>query len=187
MSLKFDQLIIGEVTTSGKGPKSAQVFSGRDLGVWLPASSMTVAYEPGVYSGEEVSRVNLCLRPTEEVQSELSRLDDWVIAYVTANSERLLGKSQTEEQVKARYQTTLRCNDKGYPPVIRCKMNVYGKGQVNVWSNKESREQPSSWAGCQVKVRILLKHLYLMGANFGLTLDITDVDIENEQMQICPF
>jgi len=187
MALNFEQLSIGEVVVSGKGAKSASFQYGKDPVIWLPAASMTVAYEPGVFSGEDVSRVNLCLRPPEDIQDQLSRLDGFVVSFVAANSERLLGKALTEEQALARYQPTLRISEKGYAPTMKCKMNVSGKNVCRVWQGKQSREPPETWAGASVSVRLWLKSLYIMGANFGCTIDVTDVSINQEATRDCPF
>ena len=186
-TLDFDRLTLGELSTSGKGAKSAPLLYGKDNVVWQPESQMTVAYEPGVFSGEDVSRVNLCLRPPEEVQEQLMELDEWIIANVASNSERLFGKQQTQDQVRARYAGSLKLSDKGYPPTLRCKMNRDGKGQVRIWADKKPRQPPEIWSGCAVNVRLILKSLYFMGANFGVIVDVSDVSIDSEPVSQCPF
>ena len=186
-TLDFESLALGDLTTTAKGAKSAAFIYGKDPVVWQPETAMTVAYEPGVFSGEDVARVNLTLRPVEQVQAELQELDEWIVRQVTAQSDRILGRAQTEDQVRARYAPTLKVSDKGYPPTLRCKMNLSGKGQVRIWSGKQSRPNPEPWTGCLVKARILLKSLYIMGANFGVTFEVTDVSVESEPVSECPF
>jgi len=186
-TLDFDRLTIGDLATSGKGAKSAPFFYGKDAVVWQPEEVMTVAYEPGVFSGEDVSRVNLCLRPPQDVQDQLVELDEWVVRAVAASSERLFGRPQTEDQVRARYAGSLKVSDKGYPPVLKTKMNKDGKGAVRIWAEKKARTAPEVWSGCTVSVRLVLKSLYFMGANFGLTFEATDISIEGEPVSECPF
>ena len=186
-AIDFDRLTIGELVTSGKGAKSAPLGYGKEAVAWLPEDVMTVAYEPGVFSGEDVARVNLSLRPSDAVQGQLVELDEWIVATVAANSERLLGKAQTLEQVRARYAPTLKLSDKGYAPTMKCKMNKSGRGAVKIWDGKQLREEPEAWAGSTVKVRLLLKSLYIMGANFGVVLDVTDVSIVSAPVTDCPF
>ena len=101
-TIDFDRLQLGEVSTSGKG-KSVPFLYGKTPVVWIPGSSLTVAYEPGVFSGEEVSRVNVCFRLPTDVEDELVQLDEWVVKQATSNSERLFGKALSEEQVRAKY------------------------------------------------------------------------------------
>ena len=122
--LNFEQLSLGEILTTGKGAKSVPFLYGKDLVIWLPASPLTVAYEPGTFSGEDVARVNICFRPPDDVQDTLVQLDELIVKQATKSSERLFGKALTEEQVRAKYATTLKLSDKGYPPVMRCKMNL---------------------------------------------------------------
>ena len=186
-TIDFDRLTIGDLATSGKGAKSAPFLYGKDAVVWQPPCTMSVAYEPGVFSGEDVSRVNLCLRPDENVQGHLVELDEWVVRAVAASSERLFGRPQTEDQVRARYAGSLKVSDKGYPPVLKCKMNKDGKGAVRIWRDKKPGVFPEVWSGCSVDCRIILKSIYFMGANFGLTFEVTDVSIEAEPISECPF
>ena len=186
-TIDFERLAIGEMSTSGKGAKSAPFLYGKENVIWQPESNMTVAYEPGVFSGEDVARVNLCLRPPEDVQEQLVELDEWIVRAVAASSEKLLGRPQTEDQVRARYAGSLKMSDKGYPPVLKCKMNKDGKGQVRIWQDKKPRAAPERWSGCNVNVRLVLKSLYFMGANFGVTVDVSDVSIDSEPVSECPF
>ena len=78
-------------------------------------------------------------------------------------------------------------SDKGYPPVLKCKMNKDGKGQVRIWQDKKPRAAPERWSGCNVNVRLVLKSLYFMGANFGVTVDVSDVSIDSEPVSECPY
>ena len=187
MALQLHNLSIGEVSVNGKGAKSAPFLYGKDPVIWIPGSQMQVAYEPGVYSGEDVSRVNLVLRPPEDVRLQLQALDDFVVSYITENSERVLGKHLTQDQVAARYQPVLRHSDKQYPPSLRVKMNRDGKYACKFWQHKEPRHAPETWSGSSVTVRLHVKSLYLMGQNFGVTIDVTDVSIESEPTSYCPF
>ena len=186
-TLDFDRLCVGELSVSGKGAKSLPLLYGKESVIWQPKSSMLVAYEPGVFSGEDVARVNLCLGPTDDVQEQLVELDEWVIKTVAADSERILGKRQTEDQVRARYHPTLRVSDRGYPPTLRVKMNVVGKGQVRIWQDQRARDAPETWSGREVNVRLLVKTIYLMGVNFGVTIDVTDDSVCQEALTECPF
>ena len=185
--LNFEQLSLGEILTTGKGAKSVPFLYGKDLVIWLPASPLTVAYEPGTFSGEDVARVNICFRPPDDVQDTLVQLDEWIVAQATKSSERLFGKALTEEQVRARYAPTLKQSDKGYPPVMRCKMNQSGKGQVKIWQDKKPREAPETWSGASVNARILVKSLYLMGGNIGVTFEVSDLEILDLPTSSCPF
>ena len=186
-TVDFDRLSLGEITTTGKGARSVPFLYGKDAVIWQPASAMTVAYEPGVFSGEDTARVNICFRPPSDVQDALVQLDEWVVEHGTKNSERLFGRALTEEQIRARYAPSLKISDKGYPPILRAKMNVAGKGQVKIWQDKRPREAPETWSGASVNARLLVKSLYLMGGNFGCTFEATDISVLEEPTSSCPF
>ena len=66
-------------------------------------------------------------------------------------------------------------------------MNKDGKGQVRIWQDKKPRPAPETWSGCTVNVRLVLKSVYFMGNNFGVTVDVTDVAIDAEPVSECPF
>lgn len=186
-NLDFDRLQLGELTTTGKGAKSIPFLYGKEQVIWQPVSPMTVAYEPGVFSGEDTGRVNICFRPQCDLNDTLVELDEWVVTQVRLRSERLFGKALTEDQIRARYAPTLKTNDKGYAPVMRCKMNTQGKAAVKVWQDQKAREPPDQWAGCNVNARIWVKSLYIMGANFGVTFEATDISIIEEPTSECPW
>ena len=186
-TIDFDCLQLGDVFMSGKGAKSVPFLYGKNPVVWQPESSLTVAYEPGVFSGEEAARVNFCFRLETEVEEALVQLDEWVVEQATKNSERLFGKPLSEDQVRAKYQPALKTSDKGHPPVLRAKMNVSGKGVVRIWQDKKPREAPSPWSGCTVNARLLIKSLYLMGGNFGCTFEVSDISVLEEPASSCPF
>jgi hypothetical protein len=186
-SVNFDALSLGDISTSGKGARSVPFLYGKDQVIWQPEAPMTVAYEPGVFSGEDAARVNICFRPPSELQDVLVQLDEWVVEQGARHSERLFGRPLSEDQVRAKYQPALKVSDKGYPPILRCKMNVSGKGQVRIWQDKKPREAPETWAGCSVNARIWLKSLYLMGGNFGCTFEVSDLCVVEEPSSFCPF
>ena len=118
-TIDFDCLQLGDVFMSGKGAKSVPFLYGKNPVVWQPESSLTVAYEPGVFSGEEAARVNICFRLQTDVEEALVQLDEWVVEQATKASERLFGKAMNEDQIRAKYQPALKTSDKGYPPVLR--------------------------------------------------------------------
>ena len=61
---------------------------------------MEVAYEPVGYNDPEANRVNLSLRPTQEVIDAVRQLDAYLIAYIAHHSERILAKPQSATATK---------------------------------------------------------------------------------------
>ena len=59
--------------------------------------------------------------------------------------------------------------------------------QVKIWQDKKPREAPETWTGASVNARILIKSLYLMGGNIGVTFEVSDVEIVDLPTSSCPF
>ena len=180
-------LQIGSVATSGKGAKSAPIVLPGDKPVFRqPASPLIAMYEPSAYQNADATRINVVLRPTPEQEQELKELDDWILAYIAENSERLLGKTHTTSQLTERYQTILKTSDK-YPTTIRAKMNTQGFSATKFW-NVEGKTcpAPSIWSGCAVWPRIRVKGLRFMSRQFGVLLELTDARVEQAETS-CPF
>ena len=64
-----------------------------------------------------------------------------------------------------------------------------GRHAVRIWNKGGlKREAPESWAGLTVQCRVVLKALWIQSRSFGLTFEISDAMItEEEAMVDCPF
>ena len=119
MTAFTDELQIGALVTSSKGGKSAFISRGGGPAVWQPCDAMLPVFEPSSFDGKG-SRLNLVLHITPEQEAEMRALDEWCLAEVARQSEQLLGKALTVEQLTPCYQHCLKTSDK-YPPTIRVK------------------------------------------------------------------
>ena len=68
-------------------------------------------------------------------------------------------------------------------------MHLVGISAVKVWdSNNKLRPAPEEWRDALVNVRLKLRSLWFMGqGGFGVTLEVTDVQILEETNADCPF
>ena len=176
-------LSIADTVTSGK-EKSAQ-FSYAGQPVYWKPGALEVAFEPGTFSGEPASRVNMQFKAST-VQETLRALDAWIIEYVHVNAARILGRDVTKEDVKSRYQPCLKTSEK-YEPTFKCKVNMEEPYKVKMWgTDKMPREAPVSWKGLLVAPKLRLKGLWIMGKDFGALWEATDLMFEDQAPE-CPF
>ena len=89
-AIDFAALSIADTVTSGKGKSATISYAGQPV-YWKPGV-LEVAFEPGTFSGEPASRVNMQFKAST-VQETLSRLDAWIVCYVHENADRILGKA----------------------------------------------------------------------------------------------
>ena len=176
-------LSIADTVTSGKGKSAQFSYAGQPV-YWKPGA-LEVAFEPGTFSGEPASRVNMQFKAST-VQETLRALDAWIVFYVQANAERILGKAATKEEVQNRYQPCLKTSDK-YEPTFKCKVNMQEPYKVKMWGDdRKPREAPASWKGLLVAPKLRLKGLWIMGKDFGVLWEATDLMFEDQAPE-CPF
>ena len=179
---------IGDVVTSGK-TKTAPVTGSGGQAVAANMDAMQVCFEPSAFQDDQATRVNLVLRPDEATVSSLDAVDEWIVAAVTKDSLRLLGKSKTQEQVQELYLPIVKRSGK-YPPQIRAKMNSSKPRCVNVWNSEGvQQELPFSWTGLVVKPRLQFRSLYFATGQFGVVLECSDLMLleQTTVAATCPF
>ena len=98
--------------TTGKGAKQIppSTLSGEAI-KWTPKDTLTVLFEPSAYNQPDATRVNLCLSVTPAVASCLRDFDEWCVNTLAAESARLLGSTLSVEEVRDRFQPTLRTHE----------------------------------------------------------------------------
>ena len=181
-------LVLGDVVTTGKGAKQIPLSTlGGEPVVWKPKDSLTVLFEPSAYNQPDATRVNLCLSVTPALVSSLQDFDEWVVTTLAAQSSKLLGSQLSVEEVRNRFQTTLRTHEASGSQSLRLKLNLSGRAAVRVWNPMGAQTSaPPCWAQCSAKVRIRLKGLWLMAKEIGVVAECTDVQLD-PPMAECPF
>ena len=183
MALDLAALTLGPLVTTAKGAKQAP-FTG--AAAWAPPGYHDVVFEPKPYV-EDAARVNLVLRAgAGDLEAQLRALDDWAVTAAAAASEQLFGKVMSKEQAAERYTPLLKDSDK-YAATFRLKMNVAGKNAVRLWTPEALRRgAPERWTQCSARPLIQLKGLWIMGRDFGVLAETSDVQLE-ERGAVCPF
>ena len=189
-AIDVTKLEILDLDSLAKGGKTALMSYGAKNKAFWEAVDMEVAFEPGTFSGEEASRVNLVTRPSVWAKEQLEALDGWMVPLLSRHSERLMGKYMTPSEIKAIYIPALKTS-KQYEPTVKFKLNLTGDRAVRVWDlDKHLRDAPKKWRGLRTTLRVHLKGIYIMNRSVGCILDVTDImvaDIWDDGVPICPF
>ena len=186
-SLFVDALTLGDVTTSGKGAKTAPfTCNGGPADFTLPA--LQIAFEPSAYQSEEATRVNLVLKVSLVHETDLATIDEWILKTVAADPVKFFGKAKSRENLVETYTPCLKKTEK-WGSQLKMKLNLPGSaGGVRIWAvDKQPRGPPDAWAGCYVESRVRFKHIYFMGAQWGPVTDVLDLRLLSEPANECPF
>ena len=186
-NIDFASLALGDVVTTGKGAKQIPLSIGGELAIWKPKDALTVLFEPSAFNQPEATRVNLCLSVTPAVASALQELDEWCINTLATESLRLLGSQLTVQEVRNRFQPTLRTHEASGSTSLRLKMNLSGRAAVRIWTPMGTQTAaPPSWSHSSAKCRIRLKGFWLMAKEIGLVAECTDLQLDTAEAE-CPF
>ena len=187
-TIDISSLALGDVVTTGKGAKQIPLstISG-DPVIWRPKDALTVLFEPSAYNQPDATRVNLCLSVTPAVVSCLQDLDEWCLSTLAAQSSKLLGSQLSVEEVRHRFQSTIRVHEASGSQSLRLKMNLSGRAAVRIWSPLGVQvSAPQSWSQCSAQCRIRLKGFWLMAKEIGVIAECTDVQLDQAAAE-CPF
>ena len=187
-NIDFSSLALGDVVTTGKGAKQIPLSAiGGEPVIWQPRDALNVMFEPSAFNDPDATRVNLCLSVTPAVAASLAELDEWCVNTLAAESSRLLGSQLTVQEVRNRFQPTLRTHEASGSQSLRLKMNLSGRAAVRIWTPVGTQTAaPPSWSNSSAKFRIRLKGFWLMAKEFGLVAECTDVQLDTAQAE-CPF
>jgi len=156
-NIDFSSLALGDVVVTGKGANQIPLSIGGEPVIWKPKDALTVLFEPSAFNQPDATRVNLCLSVTPTVVSSLQDLDEWCINTLAAESSRLLGSQLSVEEVRNRFQPTLRTHEASGSQSLRLKINLSGRAAVRIWTPMGTQTSaPSSWSQSSAKCRIRL-------------------------------
>ena len=186
-NIDFASLALGDVVVTGKGAKQIPLSVNGEPVLWQPRDALNVMFEPSAFNDPDATRVNLCLSVTPAVASDLQEIDEWCINTLAAESARLLGSQLSVQEVRNRFQPTLRTHEASGSTSLRLKMNLSGRAAVRIWTPMGTQTAaPASWSNSSAKCRIRLKGFWLMAEEIGLVAECTDVQLDTAQAE-CPF
>ena len=187
-TIDLASLVLGDVTTTGKGAKQIPLNTVEgEAVVWRPKDDLNVLFEPSAYNQPDATRVNLCLSVTPAVVYCLQDFDSWCVTTLAAQSSKLLGSQLSVEEVRHRFQPTLRTHEASGSQSLRLKMNTAGRAAVRIWSPLGVQvAAPQSRTQCSAQCRIRLKGFWLMAKEIGVVAECTDVQLDQAAAE-CPF
>ena len=113
-TLAVEALSLGDVTTSGKGSKTAPFsVNGGPADFTLPA--LQIAFEPSAYGDSDATRVNLVLKVSSVHEPDLAKIDEWILDTVSADPVKYFGKAKSRESIEETYTPCLRKARSGNP------------------------------------------------------------------------
>jgi hypothetical protein len=123
-TLAVEALTLGDVTTSGKGAKTAPFYVNQGPADFtLPA--LQIAFEPSAYQNDDATRVNLVLKVGLVHEPDLSKIDEWILDAVSADPVKYFGKAKSRESIEETYTPCLRKSEK-WGSQFKAKVNMPG-------------------------------------------------------------
>ena len=186
----FDNFLLGEVA-QGRGSKSIPITHNGLPPSFLFPDPMEVVFEPTPFGGApaDASRVNLILRASRSVATIIESLEQWAVEACAKDSERIFSQKLTEEQVRERFKSNLKPNDR-YGPSLKIKLQLAGASPTKLWSEDRRRcEPPIRWKDVTVSPYLVARNMWMMasGRELGITLELTNAMIVEPPPQACPF
>jgi hypothetical protein len=183
----FNNLSLADVHVNAKGAKTCQLLDGASRLLYTSEVYCTVPFPPSNFDKDpSATRLNLELRVPPTLETYFDEFDAWAIAYLTTHSERIFNKPLSAEQVKESYHPSLRRTG-DYPALLRTKYDTVGRRSCKFWSvDQQKREAPEDWRSSEVRPQIHLSHLWIMGRECGIVLNVEALLVQ-ETSSACPF
>ena len=127
---------------------------------------------------ESAARQGIPFELTQEMSEFFTKLDILAKTLIEQESERLLGKVLTPEQVEAAYVSCVK-ETPGKLPLLKLKINMQHSAKPCRFWNPDGSEAPwpQDWA-LPFQIRIKVSHLWIMGtgprAEFGFVCLLED-------------
>ena len=179
-------ITLGDVQISGRGQKSIPVFGADGKPIYLFPDSMDIPFNASAFQNPDASRVTLCMNPTDRLMEQIHEIEKNVKSQLVSRLQELFGaQSAILQKQDEWFQSTIKTN-KGYQ-TLRTKINLTGKYQTRVWNpRREALPLPSDWSAFQVRPKLWIRSVWIMGKECGLVIDCQDAQLEEIQ-RTCPF
>jgi hypothetical protein len=184
----FTNLSLADVHVNAKGAKTCQLLDGTQRLLYTADAYCAVPFPPSNFEKDPAAtRLNLELRCPPTLEAFFDGFDAWAVEYLTAHAERLFKRGPlTLEQVKESYHPTLRRKD-DYPVLLRTKLDTAGRRACKFWTiDQQKREAPEEWRGTEVRPQLHISHLWVMGRECGLVVNVEAL-LVREESTVCPF
>ena len=172
-------LSLSALCINARGNKTATLLDGSQRLVQTFAQPARCLFGPSNFDKDEsAARQGIPFELTQEMSEFFTKLDVWAKQYIEQESERLLGKPLTKEQVEQGYVSCVK-ESPGKPPLLKLKINMaHSAKPCRAWHPDGSEAPwPQDWA-LPFQIRIKVSHLWMMGgaprAEFGFVCLLED-------------
>ena len=162
---------LADVVTNARGSRTARLrtSNGREVAYCTANNGLCAPFGPSCFdNASPTTRLTLaCCLDDETILHIFEDLDSWALRCVEENAERLFNRPMTSEQVAAGRNPCVR-RKLPYDPLLHAKMTTDGPHAIRCWDA----------AGAERRFHV--SHLWMMGADFGLVVNATDVQVVSE-------
>ena len=184
----FANFELSDPQVNAKGGRFCSLSDDKKAAILFPQGKLFAPFGgPSTYdSGPYTPRQTLELRCDDELAAIMREFDTWAISYLEANAERLFKKKISKKALMENYRSPM--HQKGdYQPNLRCKIDMEGRGVCRYWTpNAVETIAPDDYKAHDLRVRIHIRSMWFMQAQFGFTLQITDIQLF-PKTPVCPF
>ena len=184
-------LSLSNICINARGNKTASVLDGNQRLVTSFEEPARCLFGPSTYDKDEgAARQGVPFELTQELSEFFTHLDVWAKAYIEKESERLLGKQLSKEQVEAGYVSCVK-ETPGKSPLVKLKINMPNSSRPCRFWHADASEAPwpMDWA-IPFQIRVKISHLWIMGAKeraeFGFVALLEDA-MAKQQPAAFPF
>ena len=176
-------LSIDDVFTTKRGSKIARVLDAANIDtkhcVYMPGVKLRAPFDASTFDkNPDAMRLNLQLSlENTYVRSEIETFEVWLKQYLAAHSDRIFKKHLSLAEIEVGYTSCMRESDTR-PTLLKVKIDREGFSPVRCWDPQgEAMSPPESWKNLLIEARIHISHLWCMGAQFGVVMQLTDAKI----------
>ena len=182
---------LADAQISARGAKSCALTDKAGKVTFYLGSSdapVTSPFGATCYGDESGPRKTLELRLSPNQDEEFQKFDTWAREYIEEHSERIFKKKLNQSQIEEHYRSPVTRRE-GYQPMLRCKLNTEGRHAARIWDEDGQRTQlPEDLRDYEMIPKLQLSHLWILGKQFGFTLNCTDLMIMSGNSEnVCPF
>ena len=179
---------LAEQSISSKGQKTCQLTSDHKPVTFNLGSSLKTRFGASTYDKNvESTRQNLDFQITndKQIQGLLEEIDKWAVDYILKHGRTCMKKIMSKEIIKEHYKPLLSIY--GDRVSTETKINTGGHRKCRCWDEeKNPRDFPEDWLSNVYDVKVSIPQLWIMGSDFGLTMECIDLMIQHDDVE-CPF
>ena len=156
---------LSDPQTSSRGQKSCQLKTlDKEPVRFQLGENIRTRFGAATFDRTNAPRRNIDfdLAEVPDAAKQLTDIDEWAIAYIASNSERIFKKKLSRDEVSNNYKPLLSSYG------VRCKMNLRGSRACTFWGEANEQVDPPvdrTWQDFVYTPFVSLSQLWLMGAN----------------------